>query len=66
MKLRDGETMTEEEVRDYCRGRIAHQKVPRYIRFVDEYPMTVTGKMQKYLMREAMARELGVAAAATA
>lgn len=66
VKLRDGETMTEEEVRDYCRGRIAHQKVPRYVRFVEEYPMTVTGKMQKYLMREAMTRELGVAAAATA
>lgn len=66
VKLRDGETMTEEEVREYCRGRIAHQKVPRYVRFVEEYPMTVTGKMQKYLMREAMTRELGVAAAATA
>ena len=66
VKLRAGETMTEEEVRDYCRGRIAHQKVPRYVRFVEEFPMTVTGKMQKYLMREAMARELGVTAAATA
>ena len=66
VKLRAGETMTEEEVRDYCRGRIAHQKVPRYVRFVEEFPMTVTGKMQKYLMRETMARELGVATAATA
>lgn len=66
VKLRAGETMTEEEVRDYCRGRIAHQKVPRYVRFVEEFPMTVTGKMQKYLMREEMARDLGLAAAETA
>ncbi len=66
VKLRQGETMTEDEVRAFCQGRIAHQKVPRYVRFVDEFPMTVTGKMQKYLMREAMQRELGVAAMATA
>ncbi len=66
VKLRPGETMTEDEVRAFCQGRIAHQKVPRYVRFVDEFPMTVTGKMQKYLMREAMERELGVAAMATA
>ena len=66
VKLRQGEAMTEDEVRAFCRGRIAHQKVPRYVRFVDEFPMTVTGKMQKYLMREAMERELGVKAMATA
>ena len=58
--------MTDDAVRDYCRGQIAHQKVPRYVRFVDEFPMTVTGKMQKFLMREAMERELGVVAPATA
>jgi fatty-acyl-CoA synthase len=51
--------MTEEEVRGFCRDRIAHYKVPRHVRFVDAFPMTVTGKMQKYLMREAMERELG-------
>ena len=50
--------MTEEEVRAFCRDQIAHYKVPRYVRFVPEFPMTVTGKVQKYLMREAMAQEL--------
>jgi fatty-acyl-CoA synthase len=58
IKLTDDATMTQEEVRAFCRDRIAHYKVPRYIRFVREFPMTVTGKMQKYLMREAMEREL--------
>ncbi|WP_128000263.1 AMP-binding protein [Piscinibacter defluvii] len=57
---------TEDEVRDFCRDQIAHYKVPRYIRFVDELPVTVTGKPQKFLMREAMVRELGLSAAATA
>jgi fatty-acyl-CoA synthase len=58
IKLRDDATMTQEDVRTFCRDQIAHYKVPRYVRFVQEFPMTVTGKMQKYLMREAMAREL--------
>jgi fatty-acyl-CoA synthase len=58
IKLRDGETMTAEEVRAFCRDQIAHFKVPRHIRFVNEFPMTVTGKIQKYLMREAMTRDL--------
>jgi fatty-acyl-CoA synthase len=66
VKLRQGEAMSAEEVRGFCQGRIAHQKVPRYVRFVDGFPMTVTGKMQKYLMREAMERELGVRAVETA
>ncbi len=57
---------TEDEVREFCRDQIAHYKVPRYIRFVDELPVTVTGKPQKFLMREAMVRELGLSAAATA
>ena len=60
VRRREGAALTEEEVREFCRGRIAHQKVPRYVKFVDDYPMTVTGKMQKYLMREAMERELGL------
>jgi fatty-acyl-CoA synthase len=59
IKLREGETLTEQEVRDFCRDQIAHYKVPRYVRFVDEFPMTVTGKMQKFLMRAAMEKELG-------
>ncbi len=66
IKLRGGESLTEAEVQGFCRGQIAHQKVPRYVRFVDDFPMTVTGKMQKFLMREAMERELGVRAAETA
>ena len=52
--------MTTEEVRAFCRGRIAHYKVPRYVRFVDAFPTTVTGKVQKYLIREAMIAELGL------
>ena len=50
--------LSEEEVRQFCKENITHFKVPHYIRFVDEYPMTVTGKIQKYLMREAMQKEL--------
>jgi fatty-acyl-CoA synthase len=66
VKVRSGETLTAEEVRDFCRDQIAHYKIPRHIRFVDEFPMTVTGKMQKFIMRERMASELGVKEAATA
>ena len=66
VKLRAGAAMGAEEVQAFCRGRIAHQKVPRYVRFVEEFPMTVTGKMQKFLMREAMERELGVRGVETA
>ena len=58
IRVRDGETMTAEDVRAFCRDQIAHFKVPRHIRFVNEFPMTVTGKIQKYLMREAMTRDL--------
>lgn len=58
VKLREGETLTEDEVRDFCRGQIAHYKIPRYVRFVADFPMTVTGKMQKFIMREAMVKEL--------
>ena len=46
-------------MREYCKGRLAHFKIPKYIRFVDAFPMTVTGKVQKYLIRESMAEELG-------
>ena len=66
IKLRAGETLTAEEVREFCREQIAHYKIPRHIRFVDEFPMTVTGKMQKFIMRDRMAAELGVKEAATA
>jgi fatty-acyl-CoA synthase len=66
VKLRAGETLTADEVRDFCRDQIAHYKIPRHIRFVDEFPMTVTGKMQKFIMRDRMAAELGLQEAATA
>ena len=46
--------------RTFCQGQIAHYKIPRYIKFVDEFPMTVTGKIQKFLMREQMIVELGL------
>ena len=59
IKLRSGEVLTEDEVKAYCKDQIAHYKVPRYIRFVEEFPMTVTGKMQKFLMRARMTEELG-------
>ena len=51
---------TEVAVRDFCQGRIAHYKVPRHIRFVDAFPMTVTGKIQKYKIRDAMKDQLGL------
>ncbi|WP_140722260.1 AMP-binding protein [Pseudomonas sp. Hp2] len=59
IRLAEGCELTAEEVRDYCRARIAHYKVPRYVEFVDGFPMTITGKVQKYLMRDEMARRLG-------
>ena len=64
--LKPGEAATEDEIRDFCREQIAHYKVPRYVRFVDELPMTVTGKAQKFVMRDRMIDELKLAKAATA
>jgi fatty-acyl-CoA synthase len=61
-----GQACTEDEIRAFCREQIAHYKMPRYIRFVDELPVTVTGKPQKFLMRDAMMRELGLAVQASA
>jgi fatty-acyl-CoA synthase len=66
IKIRPGATLTEDEVRGFCQGQIAHYKVPRHIRFVDEFPMTVTGKVQKFIMRARTAEELGVGEVATA
>jgi fatty-acyl-CoA synthase len=60
IRLRDGQQATEEEVREYCRGQIAGYKIPRYIRFTTEFPTTVTGKMQKFRMREISIDELGL------
>jgi len=66
VKVRAGETLDAEEVRAFCRDQIAHYKVPRHIRFVEEFPMTVTGKIQKFIMREQMTAELGVKETVTA
>ena len=60
--LRPGASMTEDALRDWCRGKIAHYKVPRYIRFVTDMPMTVTGKPQKFIMRDKMMADLGLTA----
>ena len=60
--LRQGMSATEEEIREFCRGQIAHYKIPRYVRFVEGFPMTVTGKIQKYLLRQQMADEMGLKA----
>jgi len=66
IKLAPGQTANEDEVRAFCQGKIAHHKIPRYIRFVDEFPMTVTGKVQKFLIRDHMIKELGLTLEKTA
>ncbi|MGI9316514.1 MAG: AMP-binding protein [bacterium] len=60
IKPRHGESLSEEEVTSFCREKISHFKIPQYIRFVDEFPMTVTGKVQKFKMRETMCEQLGL------
>jgi fatty-acyl-CoA synthase len=64
--LKPGAEATQEEIREFCREQIAHYKIPRYVRFVDDLPMTVTGKAQKFVMREKMIAELGLKDAKTA
>jgi fatty-acyl-CoA synthase len=64
VKPRPGSSLTEDGVRDFCRGKLAHQKIPRYVRFTEDFPMTVTGKIQKFKMRDASIRELGLERAA--
>ncbi|MDP1582728.1 MAG: AMP-binding protein [Bradyrhizobium sp.] len=66
IRVRSGESLTADEVRAFCQGQIAHNKIPRYVEFVEEFPMTVTGKVQKFLMREAVEAKLGLKAAKTA
>jgi fatty-acyl-CoA synthase len=60
VKVRAGSELTEEDVRAFCVGKIAHYKVPRYVRFTQDFPMTVTGKVQKFKMRETSVAELGL------
>jgi fatty-acyl-CoA synthase len=61
IKPRSGAALTDEHVREYCRGTIAHYMVPRYVKFVDEFPMTVTGKVRTVEMHEQSIAELGLA-----
>ncbi|HUR51814.1 MAG TPA: AMP-binding protein [Mycobacteriales bacterium] len=65
VRLRDGASLTVEELREWCAGKLAHYKVPRYLRVCDEFPMTVTGKVQKFKMRETSIAELGLQEAAS-
>jgi fatty-acyl-CoA synthase len=60
VQLKPSETASVEEIRDFCRGKIAYFKIPQYIRFVDSFPMTVTRKVQKFLIREQEIRERGL------
>ena len=64
IQLRDGADTTSEDIKDFCRGTIAHYKVPRYIKFTDSFPMTITGKIQKFKMRDQSISELGLKDAA--
>ncbi|MHB8170543.1 MAG: AMP-binding protein [Thermincolia bacterium] len=64
IRLRSGEAMTEEAVREYCEGKISRHKIPRFIKFVEEYPITASGKIQKYKLREMAIREYGLGEAA--
>ena len=66
IKLREGESATDEEIREFCRGQIAHYKIPRYVRFVDAFPMTITGKVQKFIIRDEEIRQRGLVAQKTA
>ena len=67
VKLRPGaEPLTAEALRAYCSGRIAHYKIPRYVHITDDFPMTVTGKVQKFRMREMAIEQLGLQATAAA
>ena len=60
VKLQAEATLTAEEIQAFCRGKIAHHKIPRYVKFVEAFPMTVTGKIQKFVMREESVKELGL------
>jgi fatty-acyl-CoA synthase len=65
VKVKQGEQVTAEELQAFCKGQIAHYKVPRYFKFVDAFPMTVTGKIQKFQMRQQSTEELGLQSAAS-
>ena len=60
MRRREGSGLSTEDVREYCRGEIAHYKIPAYVDFVEDYPMTASGKIQKYKLREAAVQRHGL------
>ena len=60
VKLKNGAELSEQDIKDFCRGRISNFKIPRYVRFVDSFPVTITGKIQKFKMREVSINELGL------
>jgi fatty-acyl-CoA synthase len=66
VQLREGASASGDDLKEFCQGKIARYKVPRYVKLVDEFPMTITGKVQKFKMREAAIEELGLKEAVTA
>jgi fatty-acyl-CoA synthase len=60
VRAKEGALLTEQELREYCQGQISHQKIPRYFQFVQSYPLTASGKVQKFVLREAAIRTLGL------
>lgn len=60
IKLANNEKMSDEELKTYCKDKIAHFKIPRYVEFLNEFPMTVSGKIQKNVLREIMTKRLGL------
>jgi fatty-acyl-CoA synthase len=60
VRPKEGEQVTEQELRDYCKGQISHQKIPRYLQFVESYPLTGSGKVQKFILRENAIKALGL------
>jgi acyl-CoA synthetase (AMP-forming)/AMP-acid ligase II len=62
VRLAEGSALTEAELREWCKGKPAHYEIPRYVRVTDEFPMTITGKVQKFKMREVFVEELGLPA----
>ena len=66
IRLKEGQRASAQDILEFCRGQIAHYKIPAYIELVDELPMTVTGKIQKFIMRERMAKRLNLSDQETA
>ncbi len=58
--MKPGQTMTEQDVKDFCKGKIAHYKIPRYVMFVNDFPINISGKIMKFKMRDASIKVLGL------